>query len=438
MTRIAVFGLGYVGAVTAAVLAAEGHDVVGVDTNGTKVEMIRRGRSPVVEEGLDDLISEVVESGALRATTDASEAVQASDVSMICVGTPSRPNGTLDLSYVGAVCRQIGAALGGARPGHVVVARSTMLPGSAVGVVIPELERAAGMRAGEDFGVCVNPEFLREGTSLRDFRHPPFTLVGADDDIAPEVLGQVYSSIEAEMIVAPIQVAEMVKYCSNSYHALKVTFANEIGSICKEQGIDSHAVMDIFCRDDKLNVSRAYLRPGFAFGGSCLPKDLRALLGHARTLDVETPLIESVLASNRAHLDRAFRLIRATGRKSVGVLGLSFKAGTDDLRESPLVELIERLIGKGYDVRVYDQNVSLAAVHGANRAYIEKEIPHIASLMGHSIEDLLETSEVILIGNAAPEFAKVSHLATDDQVVIDLVRLEATPPVRANYQGIAW
>lgn len=438
MARIAVFGLGYVGAVSAAALAAEGHHVVGVDTNESKVDLIERGRSPVVEEGLGELIAAGARAGRLRATTRAAEAVAAADLSMICVGTPSRANGSLDLSQVDRVCRQIGRCLSTAGPRHVVVMRSTMLPGSTHRVVIPALESASGMTAGEDFGVGVNPEFLREGSSIRDFQRPPFTLVGSDDDATAGAVSALYAHLEADLIVAPIRVSEMVKYVSNAYHALKVTFSNEVGAICKQQGIDSHAVMDIFCRDEKLNISRAYLKPGFAFGGSCLPKDLRALTQHARQLDVQAPLLESVLASNNRQIERAFQLIRATEHKRIGVLGFSFKAGTDDLRESPLVELIERFIGKGYQVRVFDRNVSLANLHGSNREYIQREIPHIASLMADTIEEVLAVSDVIVIGNGAPEFADVPALIDDDQIIFDLVRIGSELPTHDGYQGICW
>ncbi len=438
MARVAVFGLGYVGAVTAAALAADGHDVVGVDTNPLKVAMIASGRSPVIEAGLGDLVDRGVRSRRLRATTDAGEAMASCEISMICVGTPSRTNGSLDVSQVERVCRQIGAELGAAAPGHVVVVRSTMVPGSSESVVVPALEESSGLAAGDGFGVCVNPEFLREGSSLHDFRNPPFTLIGSDHEPAADKVAAIYAVVDAELVVVPIAVAEMVKYVSNAYHATKVTFANEIGAICKQSGIDSHAVMDVFCRDTKLNISSAYLRPGFAFGGSCLPKDLRALTYHARRLDVEAPLLESLMYSNGLQVDRAVRAVQSTGRRRIGVLGFSFKAGTDDLRESPVVEVIERLIGKGYRLRVYDENVSLANLQGANREYIEREIPHIASLMSDSLDEVLAESEVVLIGNDSPEFAKIPDIAGDEHIVIDLVRIVPEIPDRAGYEGIGW
>jgi GDP-mannose 6-dehydrogenase len=391
-----------------------------------------------VEDGLAGLIAAGVAAGRLRATTDAADAVGRSDVSMICVGTPSRPNGSLDLGQMERVCRQIGERLAD-RPGHVVVARSTMLPGSTDDVMVPILEKTSGGRAGVDFGVCINPEFLREGSSIRDFRNPPFTLIGSDDPAAAKAVSGLYAGIDAELIVVPVRVAEMVKYTSNAFHAIKVSFANEIGAICKRQRVDSHAVMDIFCRDDKLNVSPAYLRPGFAFGGSCLPKDLRALVYHARHLDVHTPLLESVMPSNREQIDRAFQLVQDTGRRRIGVLGFSFKAGTDDLRESPLVILGEQLLGKGYKLSIYDRNVSLARLVGANKEYIERQIPHLSSLLSTSIDDVVQKSEVIVVGNHSPEFAEALTRTRPGQIIIDLVRLPIDHArVKADYRGICW
>ena len=439
MTNISVFGLGYVGTVTIACLADAGHQVIGVDVNPVKVNMINQGMSPVVEEGVGELIQKGRSNGRIRATMDVDQAVQDSTLSIICVGTPSQSNGSLDLTYVERVCEQIGASLAIKDIYHVVVARSTMLPGSTEEVVIPILERTSGKKAGIDFGVAFNPEFLREGSSIKDFYDPPYTVVGADSEKPVQALRELYAMINSQFLVTPIKVAEMVKYVSNIYHALKVTFANEIGNICKQQNIDSHQVMDVFIKDTKLNISSAYLKPGFAFGGSCLPKDLRALIYHARQLDQEPLLLRSILESNRRQVDVAYQMIKSTQRKQVGVLGFSFKAGTDDLRESPIVELIEQLIGKGYSVRVYDRNVSLANLQGANKAYIEKEIPHIASLMCDEIDDLLRNSEVVVIGNKSEEFRKVLNQLHDDQTVIDLVRLwEDTRSLNGQYQGISW
>jgi GDP-mannose 6-dehydrogenase len=439
MTGISVFGLGYVGAVSAGALARNGHRIVGVDPNLTKVEMIDTGRSPVIEAGLDDLIAEAVAAGRLRATTNAEEAILHTQISMICVGTPSNGNGSLDLTHVEKVCQEIGLVLAGKTEPHVVVVRSTMLPGSTEDVVIPTLEAASGKRLGRDLAVCVNPEFLREGTSIEDFDDPPFTLLGGEEGWAIDAVRSLYSGIDASVVVVPFRVAEMVKYACNAFHALKVAFANEIGNICREQRIDSHRVMEILCRDTKLNISSAYLKPGFAFGGSCLPKDLRALVYQARRVDVDAPVLEAIMRSNQGQIERALQMIRRTGQQRVGVLGLSFKAGTDDLRESPMVELIERMIGKGYRVRVFDRNVSLANLQGANRAYIEKEIPHIASLMADTVAEVLASSDVVVIGNSDEEFARILDEARSDQVIVDLVRIGSRrESSKGVYQGIAW
>lgn len=437
--RIGVFGLGYVGSVSAACFAALGHHVVGVDISPMKVEMINAGRSPVIEAELEGLIEAAVREKRLWATTQAQAALAETDISLVCVGTPSKDNGNLDLTFVERVCQEIGAALGEKNAYHVVVIRSTVLPGTTEARLIPILERASGKCAGKDFGVAFNPEFLREGTAVRDFRQPPFTVVGGHDAHSAAMVTALYDPLEAPLRIVPLRVAEMVKYASNAFHALKVSFANEIGNICKRSGIDSHEVMDLFCLDDRLNLSAYYLKPGFAFGGSCLPKDLRALLYHAHRLDLSVPVLEAVLPSNERQIKQGYELVRQTGRKKIGLLGLSFKAGTDDLRESPLVTLIEMLIGKGYHVRLYDRNVSLARLHGANRAYIEREIPHIATLMCNSVEEVLAESEVILIGNGAPEFQAALQQARDDQIVIDLVRLARTPDsISARYEGICW
>jgi GDP-mannose 6-dehydrogenase len=439
MARIGIFGLGYVGAVSAAALADSGHEVIGVDVSPTKVEMLNDGRSPVVEAGLEELLTRGVEANRLRATDDAEEAVSASDLSMICVGTPSRGNGSLDVTQIERVCHEIGVALKKVNRFHVVVVRSTLLPGTTEEIVIPTLEQASGKAVGTDVGVCVNPEFLREGASLRDFLEPPFTLIGGDDDRAIAAVKALYSIIDAPVIVVPIKEAEMVKYACNAFHALKVTFANEIGNICVGQGVDSHRVIDILCTDTKLNISPAYLKPGFAFGGSCLPKDLRALTQQARQIDVDAPVLEAILPSNARQIEKAFQMVKQTGRKRVGVLGFSFKAGTDDLRESPIVELIERLIGKGFAVRVYDRNVSLANLQGSNRAYIERELPHVASLMADTLNDVVASSEVIVIGNGDAEFRRALEEARPDQEIIDLVRVtDSTDGISARYRGICW
>ena len=439
MSSVSVFGLGYVGSVLLACLADHGHQAIGVDVNPVKVNMINAGRSPIIEAGVTELLSKGVKSGCLRATTDVHQAVSESDIIFICVGTPSHTNGSLNLVYVERVCKSIGEALAN-KPGYPIIAiRSTMLPGSTEEVVIPILEAASGKKAGRDFGVCFNPEFLREGSSITDFYDPPYTIIGTDHDVAAEALKSLYAMVQAPLMVVPFKVAEMVKYANNTFHALKVTFANEIGDICKKQKIDSHKVMDIFCQDTKLNLSPYYLKPGFAFGGSCLPKDLRALLYHARHFDLHLPVLESIIPSNRQHIEFAYQMITNTGSKRVGVLGFSFKAGTDDLRESPIVELIEYIIGKGYQVKVYDKNVSLANLHGANRAYIEQEIPHIASLMTDTVEEVLESSDVIVIGNKSQEFKEALFKLNDKQVLIDLVRItDDFATLNGQYRGICW
>jgi GDP-mannose 6-dehydrogenase len=437
--RVSVFGLGYVGCVSAASFAGDGHEVVGVDVNAGKVAAINAGRSPIVEPGLDELLARCCAEGRLRATTDTAEAIRDSEVSLLCVGTPSRKNGSLDLTYLERVSEQVGAALKG-KPGyHVVVVRSTVLPGTTHGVVIPALERESGKKYGEGFGVSVNPEFLREGTALKDFRKPPLTLVGHNHAADASGTLALYQSIDAPLVSTSIRVAEMMKYTSNTWHALKVVFANEIGNLCKKMDVDSHEVMDIFCRDEKLNLSPYYLKPGFAFGGSCLPKDVRALQYCAKEMDLELPLISQILPSNKAQIQLALDQVLETGRKKVGLLGFSFKAGTDDLRESPIVILAEALLGKGLSLCIYDKNVSLAKLVGANKEYIEKQIPHLSSLLCNTIDEVIEKSEVVVVGNQAPEFADAIKQCRPDQIVIDLVRLPVCgSTIRADYRGICW
>ena len=437
--RVSVFGLGYVGSVSAAAFAADGHDVVGVDVNAGKVQAINEGRSPIVEPGLDDLLQRGAAERRLRATTDTGEAVHATDLSLICVGTPSRKNGSLDLTYLERVCEQIGEALAGKDDYHVVVVRSTVLPGTTHGVVIPALERTSGKKYGEGFGVAVNPEFLREGTALRDFRQPPLTLVGHNHAADAAPAKALYASIDAPLFSTSIRVAEMMKYTSNAWHAVKVVFANEIGNLCKRVGVDSHEVMDIFCQDEKLNLSPYYLKPGFAFGGSCLPKDVRALQYRAKELDLELPMIGAVLDSNRMQVQHAIDRIIDAGKKKIGLLGFSFKAGTDDLRESPMVILAEALLGKGYQLCIYDRNVSLARLVGANKQYINEQIPHLSQHLCDSIDEVIDTSEVVVVGNGAPEFADAVTRCRPDQLIVDLVRLPLDfSKVQAHYDGICW
>jgi GDP-mannose 6-dehydrogenase len=428
-----------VGSVSAASFAADGHDVIGVDVTSEKVSAVNEGRSPIVEPGLEELLQEGVGTKRLRATTDTAEAVNETDLSLVCVGTPSRKNGSLDLSYLVRVCEQIGDVLKDKKGYHVVVVRSTVLPGTTHGQVIPALEARSGKKYGEGFGVSVNPEFLREGSALKDFRQPPLTLVGHNHAADAAPTKALYDGIVAPLFSTSIQVAEMMKYTSNAWHAVKVVFANEIGNLCKRVGVDSHEVMDIFCQDEKLNLSPYYLKPGFAFGGSCLPKDVRALQYRAREVDLELPMINAVLGSNQLQIRHAIEQIVETGKKKIGLFGFSFKAGTDDLRESPMVILAEALLGKGYDLCIYDRNVSLARLVGANKRYINEQIPHLSRHLCESIDEVIDRSEVIVVGNASPEFTEAVTRCRPDQTVIDLVRLPLDfSKVKAQYDGICW
>jgi len=436
--KLSVFGLGYVGCVSAACLAEAGHQVIGVDVNPTKVAIINGGNSPIIEAGINELIAKVVEAGRLSATTDSTRAISESALSLVCVGTPSNQNGSLHLRHIEQVCTEIGAALKTKGERHTVVIRSTMLPGTIQNTVIPILEEKSGKKAVTDFGICINPEFLREGSSLKDYHSPPFTLIGADDEETINAVRSLYTNIEASVFVTSLKTAEMVKYVCNCFHALKVSFANEVGSICKALEIDSHEVMHVFCQDTKLNLSPYYLKPGFAFGGSCLPKDLRAINYKAKELDVETPVLAAILPSNRLQIERAIEMVVGIGKKRVGVLGFSFKAGTDDLRESPMVTLIETLIGKGFELAIYDRDVSLARLVGANKEYIEREIPHISKLMRDTIDGVLTDSDIVIIGNQAEEFRGVADRLRMDQQLIDLVRLFDGRTSNENYQGLCW
>jgi len=436
--KICVMGLGYVGTVAAGCLAQEGHDVLGVDPEARKVDLINAGKSPIIEKDIGEIISRQVAAGRLAASVDAIDAVQRSDLVLVCVGTPSRGNGDIDLTYVRRVCEQIGAALRSHAGAPAVVMRSTLLPGTMRGVVIPTLESSSGRRAGVEFGVCINPEFLREGSAVHDYHNPPKTVIGELNPASGELLASLYAHLAAPLVRTDIQTAEMVKYTDNVWHALKVGFANEIGNICKGLDVDGHRVMDIFCKDTKLNLSPYYLKPGFAFGGSCLPKDLRALLYRAKTLDLSLPILSAILPSNEQQIERGVRAVIERGKRKVGVLGFSFKAGTDDLRESPVVELTERLLGKGFDLRIYDSNVSIARIHGANRDYILNRIPHISRLMVASIGAVMRHAETIVIGNAAPEFRDVPKRLGEHQSVIDLVRISDSRSVAGVYEGICW
>jgi GDP-mannose 6-dehydrogenase len=436
--RIGVFGLGYVGGVSSGCLANDGHEVIGVDPVQAKVDLINEGRSPIIEAEISEIIAATVASGKLRATTDPAEAVQASELSFVCVGTPSQTNGNLDLHYIRRICEQIGGALRDKVAHHTVVIRSTILPGTMHGTVIPVLEEFSGKKAGIDFGVCHNPEFLREGSAVRDFNAPPKTVIGELDEASGSLLAQLYEKLHAPLIRTSLETAEMVKYVDNSWHALKIGFANEIGNVCKVLGVDAHVVMDIFCQDKNLNISSAYLQPGFAFGGSCLPKDLRALSYTAKTHDLELPILTSILASNEIQVNRGLQLIMQKGHKKVGILGFSFKAGTDDLRESPVIEVIERLLGKGYDLRIYDKNVNIASLVGANRDFILNRIPHISRLMVDHIDAILDHAETIVIGNKDPDFQNVLNQLRNGQSIVDFVRITNGRSGNGKYDGICW
>lgn len=437
--NISVLGLGYVGCVSAACLAREGHSVVGVDLNPEKAFLIGSGKSPVVEPGLEEIIAAEVRSGRLRVSYDSEEAVLKSEATLVCVGTPSNGNGSLKMQYVENVCREIGLALAHKNDFHVVVIRSTVLPGMVEERLIPMIERHSGKRAGTDYGVCVNPEFLREGSAVKDYVRPGMVVIGEQDTRSGDLVELLYKTIDAPVVRVSLRSAEMLKYVSNAFHAVKVVFANEVGRLCRAQGIDGQEVMDLFARDQRLNVSAAYLRPGFAFGGSCLPKDLRALLYRAKELDVECALLSSVIPSNRNQVEVGIRMIEETGRRRVGVLGLSFKAGTDDVRESPAVALVETLVGRGYQVRVYDEEIQLARLVGANKSFLETNLPHIASLMCSSLDEIAADSEVLVVVKSAEAFKSVARLLTKDQILIDLVGIiKHENDLHAVYEGICW
>ena len=435
--RISIFGLGYVGAVCAGCLSTRGHQIIGVDVQALKIDMINSGKSPIVEPGLGELLQQGVASGRLRGTLDVREAVLETDISFLAPPTPSKRNGDLDVSYIEEVCRQIGQVLPLKTTRHTVVVRSTVLPGTLRNVVIPTLEQYSGLKAGADFGVAVNPEFLRESTAIKDYDFPAMTVIGELDSTSGDLLEEIYRELDAPIIRKTIEVAEMIKYTCNVWHAAKVTFANEIGNIAKAVGVDGREVMEVICEDRKLNLSSYYMRPGFAFGGSCLPKDVRALSYRAGQLDVESPLIESLMRSNAAQVRKAFDIIASYDKRKVALLGLSFKAGTDDLRESPLVELAEMLIGKGFDLSIYDSNVEYARVHGANRDYIESKIPHVSSLLRSNFDEVVANADVIVLGNGDEAFAFLAERAPADKQVFDLVGFMRKSS-GSGLEGICW
>jgi GDP-mannose 6-dehydrogenase len=420
-------------------LAKDGYTVIGVDINHQKVATLNSGKSPLIEPGLEDLIAKATENDLFTATTDAKKAIHASDVSLVCVGTPSNENGSLDLHYVKNVCQEIGDALKNKQKYHVVVIRSTVLPGTVEEKMIPVLEQASGLVAGKDFGVCMNPEFLREGSAIKDYFQPSFVVIGELDIRSGELLESIYATVDAPLFRTNIKNAEIVKYACNAFHALKIVFANEIGSICKLHGVDGQEVMDIFVQDKQLNISPAYLRPGFAFGGSCLPKDVRALTYRAKEVDADCTVLNAIIPSNQNQVAYSIRAVERTGLKKVGILGLSFKANTDDLRESPAVTLSETLIGRGYQVRIFDDQVQLSQLIGANKAFLEKELPHISSIMCDSVEEVIAESEVVVVTHGGKAFTQAVELMREDQILIDLVgKLKNNPNIKAAYEGIAW
>jgi GDP-mannose 6-dehydrogenase len=436
---VSIFGVGYVGAVSAGCLAKLGHHVIAIDSSPEKVAALAAGRSPVVEPQLDQLLAEAVQQGRLTTTQEPERAVKSADVVMVCVGTPSNPNGSLNTKFAETVSRQIGCALCHHSRYPLVVFRSTILPGKVEELMIPLLEETSGKRAGKDFGIAVNPEFLRQGSAVKDFLQPPFTLIGTPDPKSAAILGRLYADISAPFICTDLRTAAAVKYACNAFHAVKITFANEIGSFCKAHGVDSHRVMDILCQDHRLNISSAYLRPGYAFGGSCLPKDLSALLHQARRSDVSLPLLEGAHRSNAQQIQHAVEMVCAAGHQRVGLIGLSFKPGTDDFRGSPLVLLAEGLLGRGYNLRIYDPDVVLGRLIGTNKQFVESAVPHLSTLVTDRFEDVLEHAETLVIGKRLAQLPGSLQAARPELCVIDLIRLSPDEiPPGICYQGIAW
>jgi GDP-mannose 6-dehydrogenase len=434
-----VFGLGYVGTVTAACLAHKGNSVIGVDLSADKVEAMEAGRSPIVEPRVAELVEECHKACRLHATSNSEEAVLNTEISFLCVGTPSLRNGKLDLGHIEPVCREIGTALTKKNSFHLVVLRSTVLPGTAESIVVPALEKASGKKMGKDFGVCVNPEFMREGTAVADFLDPAMTIIGAADPTHSAMLRDLYSWAPGRMFETSFRSAEMTKYVCNAWHAVKVSFANEVGTLAKHLGVDAESVVEIFTADTKLNISPNYLKPGFAFGGSCLPKDVRALNYRAKELDLKLPMFESILPSNDEHLERAVEMILETGKKKIAMLGLSFKAATDDLRESPQVQLVKRLLGEGRQLQIWDDNVALGRLIGSNRQYIEEVIPHIGSLLSANLEEVLKDAEVVVLGTRGVDREALRRGLKPGQRVVDLVNLEKARRIGGDaYDGICW
>ena len=437
--KISIFGLGSVGAVSLACLARDGHSVIGVDIDEAKLGLIRAGKTPVVEEGMINLVADVVASGRVSVTMDVAAAIQGTEISFVCVGTPSASNGSQDHSAIVRLTHDIGKALRGKAPGHVIVFRSTLVPGTVEDVLLPILERESGRTEGPDFHVCFQPEFLREGSSIRDYDKPPYTIVGARSEAGVTRLRQLFGHLACEFHVTSIRAAEMLKYSCNNFHAVKITFANETARLCEALGVDPFEVMELVCKDRQLNISPAYLRPGFAFGGSCLPKDLRATMHIAKTRDVDLPMHTSVLGSNRVHVDLAISKVLGTGKRRVGMVGLAFKAGTDDLRESPFVLLAEQLIGKGMQLRIYDPEVQLSQLLGANRRFIENHLPHIGSLLSSTLEEVVAMSDVLVVGmNDRPTLDLLERHVSPQHIVIDLARIPAGRAFDGQVIGLCW
>lgn len=437
--KISIFGLGYVGAVSLACLARDGHQVIGVDIDPAKLELIRAGKTPVVEEGMVELMQSVAASGRVSVTTDVRQALLASDISLVCVGTPSAANGSQDQGAILRLAAQLGQALAGKSEPHVVVFRSTVVPGTVEDVLRPIVERESGKKDGVDFFLCFQPEFLREGSSIKDYDKPPFTIIGTTHEPAAARLQALFGHLPCKFIRTSVRAAEMMKYTCNNFHALKITFANETARLCAALGVDAFEVMDLVCQDTQLNISKAYLKPGFAFGGSCLPKDLRATAYLAKAHDVSVPMLSAILPSNEDHLKLALGKVLASGKRRIGFLGLSFKTGTDDLRESPLVALAERLIGKGMSLSIFDPEVHLARLLGANRAYIDAHLPHLGALLKPGIEEVIADSEVLVLGLAQQSiFEVVSRLARPDQLVLDLVHVPQVDAIAARVEGLSW
>lgn len=437
--KISIFGLGYVGAVSLACLSRDGHQVIGIDIDRTKLDLIVSGKTPVVEEGMVELMESVAVSGRISVTTDVQAAIQGSEISLVCVGTPSAANGSQDQSAILRLAREIGQALKHKSEPHIVVFRSTVVPGTVEDVLRPIIEKESGKRDGEHFHLCFQPEFLREGSSIRDYDKPPFTIVGTNHDLPAARLSELFGHLPCKFIRTSVRAAEMMKYCCNNFHALKITFANETARLCEALGVDAFEVMDLVCQDTQLNISRAYLKPGFAFGGSCLPKDLRATSYLAKARDVEIPMLASVMASNEQHLGLALRKVLASGKRRIGFVGLSFKAGTDDLRESPLVTMAEHLIGKGMQLKIWDPEVHLSRLLGANRRYIEQHMPHIGELLHPRLEDVIEHADVLVVGLGGADVAEsLARHCRSDQTIVDLVRVHNPAAIAARVEGLCW